>query len=1257
MLLFWQLPTLIVLVAAGTFEEGVLKIPSLHCPNYAEYAASPHYPLSRGPLRLPFQRPVQGCRTFRSDAVEALIDHFNQLISDYDLARLFENCFPNTLDTTVRWHSNGSHSLSVSDSGAASTKGLHAHGFAPHLPFFSPLNPKTKSEVVSDGLASDSIPSDIDSASQTETSQRNGDAPDTSGPIKSPDESGQPFVNIAQTPITIKPQQAVSNYSTFIVTGDINAMWLRDSYRQVSPYIRICKGDTALQNLLLGLIATQAEQITQFPYCNAFHPPRRSELPFDSDSNIKDRVHPKVDHNVVFECKYELDSLASFFALSSEYFATTQDSSFVTDMWVDAVRTVLRVIKEQSQATYSNDGQGSATAPLYSFQRETTIGTETLPLDGAGLPVNANTSLIRSAFRPSDDASTFQFLIPANAMMAVALKNLAPVFTAHGDKNTADSLFNKGVELEVAIWKHGIFDHKRYGPVFAYEVDGYGGIVSMDDANLPSLLSLPDMGFLDKNHPIYLNTRRMIMSKSGNPYYLNGRFFSGIGGPHIGVNNAWPMSLLVAIRTSDDDDEIERLLEMVKKSTAQLGLMHESVHVDIPFSYTRSWFAWANSEFAKTLIDVAIRKPALIFDDSQLKNQLKIGQKLPEQSPTPHAGNGRVQARLRAKQLLKSLTAHTSSSVSSSVAPSGLTSSSLSASSHSVTTSSVTLIPSLTATPVATTTSSVATTSSLVMSSMASSSMVKPSLGSPSTSIAFKLISSKQSQTTSALPIMLMPDSPSADDRFVADLINDKPVDDTSSPVHLAQPSSTSPPQAEPSTSSEIDPVSGNYSFTMTKSSQSLTTTTSSSVSSRPPISSDSDLMLPPPVPVYLSSSRISHPKLAAPTKFHSRPARPPPMQNIYPSRPAVSLEPVAPVVDGSTPRGRLSHGHELSELPSGPPGHGPPPSEAYPPQELPQVPAPERAPPLVTELPYPQTPLYGGLPPKSPAGSYNPPQEYYQPYKGRRPPRRYGQTPVSSRRRTALRRPPGPPASPPPPPPPPEPMQHLTPKPVVKGPQRWDKPRAIPQDEILNGPPIRVPVQRPAENRNIPPQYVAADEAGSEGPLFDQNFDPGAQLEDDDEEGFSVPSRPYSEGPLYNDPPQFGGDRESRWTDEFSNHPPNRQRYGPYRERLTFDADSEPFDEISSPRNEEWADQEDYPDDIREDKTVEYPAQPSQPEPQNRQTSAIRNLLSGWNPFRHLYVGEQGEEGQRMAGGDEAPGSNEMNNETNEEVSIQMIE
>jgi len=269
------------------------------------------------------------------------------------------------------------------------------------------------------------------------------------------------------------------------------------------------------------------------------------------------------------------------------------------------------VLKEQSKPTF-NEKTGAYQGNEYTWQRQTNIGTETLSLSGLGNPLNGGTGLVRSAFRPSDDATILGFFIPANAMMAVELLRTAAILKKAGKKHIATEVETWGETIQKGIWEHGVVTHKKYGEVFAFEVDGYGSSILMDDANLPSLLALPLLGFTDTNNNIYKNTRKMILEKNGNPYYLTGSDFAGIGGPHVGVRNAWPMAVLVQAMSSDDDDEIMKCLAAVKK-VSPLGLIHESVNVQSGKSYTRSWFAWANSVFAQTVLDLAQRKPHLLF--------------------------------------------------------------------------------------------------------------------------------------------------------------------------------------------------------------------------------------------------------------------------------------------------------------------------------------------------------------------------------------------------------------------------------------------------------------------------------------------------------------------------------------------------------------------------------------------------------------------------------------------------------------------
>ncbi len=369
----------------------------------------------------------------------------------------------------------------------------------------------------------------------------------------------------------------------------------------MSPYQALAKKDPKIYQLILGAINTQSEFVIESPYCNAFQPPPISNLPITSNGQ-DDIVHPAYDPSSVFECKYELDSLAHFLALGNDFNEHTGSKEFLTPRWYQALKTLLNVLAEQAQPTFDPE-TGRFRRNQYTFSRITNVGTETLNLNGVGNPLNAGTGLVRSAFRPSDDATILGFFIPANAQMAMELKRAAKILEDVGKDALAQTVAEWSQKITKGIWEHGVVEHRQFGKVFAYEVDGYGSSILMDDANYPSLLALPLMGFVDVSDETYQNTRRMLLSKSSNPYYLKGRDFHGIGGkstnyrsntifktnavvgPHIGLMNAWPMSLLVQARTSDNDEEIAECIDLVLRSS-KLGLIHESVDVNRLSAYT-----------------------------------------------------------------------------------------------------------------------------------------------------------------------------------------------------------------------------------------------------------------------------------------------------------------------------------------------------------------------------------------------------------------------------------------------------------------------------------------------------------------------------------------------------------------------------------------------------------------------------------------------------------------------------------------------
>jgi meiotically up-regulated gene 157 (Mug157) protein len=210
--------------------------------------------------------------------------------------------------------------------------------------------------------------------------------------------------------------------------------------------------------------------------------------------------------------------------------------------------------------------------------------------------------LIASAFRPSDDATTFQFLVPSNFFAVTSLREAAEILSdvknntelANGCKSLAD-------EVETALHKYAVYNHPKYGEIYAFEVDGFGNQLLMDDANVPSLLALAYLKAVDVNDPIYQNTRKFVWSED-NPYFFKGKAGEGIGGPHIGYDMVWPMSIMMKAFTSQDDSEIKSCIEMLMNTDAGTGFMHESFNKDDAANFTRAWFAWQNTLFGELIL-------------------------------------------------------------------------------------------------------------------------------------------------------------------------------------------------------------------------------------------------------------------------------------------------------------------------------------------------------------------------------------------------------------------------------------------------------------------------------------------------------------------------------------------------------------------------------------------------------------------------------------------------------------------------------
>ncbi len=453
-----------------------------------------HTPGAAPPRRsqdLTSQRPPVDQRNFVSDAVEETITTVARRIADPELAWMFENCYPNTLDTTVQ------------------------HGT-------------------------------ID---------------------------GRP--------------------DTFVITGDIHAMWLRDSTAQVWPYLPLAAKDERLKELLAGVINRQTRCVLIDPYANAFNVGPTGGGWEEDLTDMKPELH---------ERKWEIDSLCYTVRLAHGYWKTTGDASVLDDNWLEAARLIVKTFKEQQR----KEGPGP-----YKFQRVTAVSYDTVPLGGYGNPTR-KVGLIHSMFRPSDDACLYPFLVPSNLFAVVSLRQLAEIFREEiGDRGFADECVALAEEVEVAIRQHAVLEHPAHGRVYAYEVDGFGNALFMDDANVPSLLALPYLGAAQNSDTVYQSTREFVLGND-NPYFFSGSAAEGVGGPHVGLDMVWSLGITMRALTSTDDDEILHCLRMLKRTHAGTGFMHESFHKDDPSRFTRSWFAWANTLFGELIVKVHDERSALL---------------------------------------------------------------------------------------------------------------------------------------------------------------------------------------------------------------------------------------------------------------------------------------------------------------------------------------------------------------------------------------------------------------------------------------------------------------------------------------------------------------------------------------------------------------------------------------------------------------------------------------------------------------------
>ncbi len=392
---------------------------------------------------------------------------------------------------------------------------------------------------------------------------------------------------------TVEYREDGGQPDTFVITGDINAMWLRDSTAQVWPYLPLARKDRRLQRMLLGVVNRQTRCIVIDPYANAFNMgPTGSEW-------AKDRTEMKPE---LHERKWEIDSLCYAVRLAHGYWKTTGDGSCFTPEWRKAAALIVQTFREQQRLK----GPGP-----YRFQRRTEVPTDSLPNGGLGNPAKP-CGLIHSGFRPSDDACIFPYLIASNFFAATSLDQLAEIHSsAVSDGGFARQCLELAQQVREALSQHAKATHPGHGEIYAYEVDAYGSRLLMDDCGIPGLVSMPYLGCVSAADPVYRNTRAFAFSDA-NPFFYRGTAGEGLGSPHSGLNMIWPMGIIARALTSTSEQEVRACLAALKATHAGTGFMHEAFQKDDAAKFTRKWFAWANTLYGELILKVLNEHPRLL---------------------------------------------------------------------------------------------------------------------------------------------------------------------------------------------------------------------------------------------------------------------------------------------------------------------------------------------------------------------------------------------------------------------------------------------------------------------------------------------------------------------------------------------------------------------------------------------------------------------------------------------------------------------
>lgn len=397
--------------------------------------------------------------------------------------------------------------------------------------------------------------------------------------------------------------QKLDDGTTFVITGDIPAMWLRDSAAQVRPYLMVANEDEAIKDMLVGVVNRQIEFVLHDPYANAFNASASGERYHEDKTDMTPYI---------WERKYEVDSLCYPLQLAYLLWKTTGDATHLNENFHKAVKTIVDV--------FTTEQDHEKNSP-YRFERDNVRQSDTLTRGGKGNKVDP-TGMTWSAFRPSDDACMYGYLIPANMFASVVLDYAAEICTeVLQDDTLANECQKLGRKIREGIEKYGIIEHPVHGKVYVYETDGMGGYNIMDDANVPSLLSAPYLGYCSFDDEVYQNTRRMILSRD-NPYYYEGKKAKGIGSPHTDDHYVWHIALSIEGMTSISQKDKERILNTLITTDGDTGFMHEGFNASNPAEFTREWFAWSNtmfSEFVLSLCGEAVKGSPLAKQISDQK--------------------------------------------------------------------------------------------------------------------------------------------------------------------------------------------------------------------------------------------------------------------------------------------------------------------------------------------------------------------------------------------------------------------------------------------------------------------------------------------------------------------------------------------------------------------------------------------------------------------------------------------------------------